>query len=120
MNGLVTLVNSNQVKPAVAPIAFDYLWEPLVSAGFTVDLLDLCFAENFRQAIRDYCVQKQPSFWGLTMRNTDDVYFSSQHSFVDKVRDMIACLRRHSSAPVAIAAWISESSVKVKFRFRCS
>jgi radical SAM superfamily enzyme YgiQ (UPF0313 family) len=102
VNGLVTLVNSNQVKPAVAPIAFDYLWEPLVRAGFTVDLLDLCFAENFRQAIRDYCARKQPSFWGLTMRNTDDVYFSSQHSFVDKVRDMIACLRRHSPAPVVM------------------
>ncbi len=26
----VVLVNSNQVKPTIAPIAFDYLHEPLV------------------------------------------------------------------------------------------
>jgi len=100
MNELVTLVNSNQVKPAVAPIAFDYLWEPLLKAGFTVDLLDLCFSSGFTEDIAGYCAQHQPAFWGLTMRNTDDVYFSSQHSFLDKVRDMIAALRHHSKAPI--------------------
>ncbi len=100
MNGLVTLVNSNQVKPAIAPIAFDYLWEPLVRAGFTVDLLDLCFSANFKDDIALYCARQQPAFWGLTMRNTDDVYFSSQHSFLDKVREMIATLHLHSTAPI--------------------
>ena len=34
MTHLVTLVNTNQVKPAVAPIAYDYLHEPLSRAGF--------------------------------------------------------------------------------------
>jgi radical SAM superfamily enzyme YgiQ (UPF0313 family) len=100
MSRLVTLVNSNQVKPAIAPIAFDYLWEPLVKAGFSVGLLDLCFSANFTEDIANYCANHRTAFWGVTLRNTDDVYFSSQHSFLDNVRDMVAMLHKHSAAPV--------------------
>ena len=31
---LVTLVNSNQVQPPIAPIGLEYLFEPLKRAGF--------------------------------------------------------------------------------------
>ena len=51
----VVLVNSNQVKPTIAPIAFDYLHEPLAAAGFEVDVLDLCFADDYEEAIARYC-----------------------------------------------------------------
>jgi hypothetical protein len=102
MAKLVTLVNSNQVKPAVAPIAFDYLFEPLVRAGFRVDLLDLCFSTDFKADIARYCQRQRPDFWGVTMRNTDDVYFSSQHSFVDKVRDIVQSLREQCPVPITM------------------
>lgn len=100
MAHVVTLVNTNQVKPAVAPIAFDYLYEPLFRAGFQADLLDLCFTDDFDKDIADYCNRTRPDFWGVTFRNTDDVYFSSQHSFITLVRDMVSSLRRHCDVPV--------------------
>ena len=102
MAKLVTLVNSNQVKPAVAPIAFDYLFEPLVRAGFRVDLLDLCFSTDLSADIAKYCQNQRPDFWGVTMRNTDDVYFSSQHSFVDKVREIVRNLRAQCPVPITM------------------
>jgi radical SAM superfamily enzyme YgiQ (UPF0313 family) len=97
---LVTLVNSNQVQPPIAPIGLDYLFEPLKRAGFEPELLDLCFSNDVMADIAQYCLKRKPAFWGVTMRNTDDVYFSSQHSFVDTVRSVICALRVHSNVPV--------------------
>jgi radical SAM superfamily enzyme YgiQ (UPF0313 family) len=90
------------VKPAVAPIGLDYLFEPLRRAGFEPELLDLCFSTNITKEIAQYCQTRKPAFWGVTMRNTDDVYFSNQHSFVDTVCSIINALRAHSNVPVVM------------------
>jgi radical SAM superfamily enzyme YgiQ (UPF0313 family) len=100
MTRRVTLVNTNQVKPAVAPIAFDYLHEPLLRAGFEADLLDLCFSQGFERDIEEYCRHNHPDFWGVTLRNTDDVYFSSQHSFLAVIREIVAALRLRRDIPI--------------------
>jgi len=102
MPTLVTLVNTNQVKPAIAPIAFDYLSTALQRAGYEVDLLDLCFEENFEQKIVSYCNRRQPDHWGVTLRNTDDVYFSSSYSFLDQIRKIAQIVRRESSVPITL------------------
>jgi tryptophan 2-C-methyltransferase len=98
----VVLVNTNQVRPTIAPIAFDYLHEPLVSAGFDVDLLDLCFSEDYEEAINRYCRFHRVDFWGVTLRNTDDVYFSSQHSFIPTFKRMVEALVRTKRVPVIL------------------
>src|SRR5262245_6065415 len=100
MEKLVTLVNTNQVKPAIAPIAFDYLHEPLVRAGFRVELLDLCFSEDFEEVIASYCRETRTDFWGVTLRNTEDGYFASQHPFLALARSMIQSIRMHSHASI--------------------
>ena len=98
----VTFVNTNQVKPAIAPIAFDYLSAPMERAGFELTLLDLCFADDCDAAIDAHCRAQAPDYWGVTLRNTDDVYFSSGYSFLDKIRDIVASLRRARPVPVVI------------------
>jgi radical SAM superfamily enzyme YgiQ (UPF0313 family) len=102
LNKVVTLVNTNQIKPAIAPIAFDYLYDPLVRAGFTVELLDLCFEEDYEAAIASYCNEHSTDFWGVTLRNTDDLYFSNAHSFLSLVQKMVSTLRRYSKAPITM------------------
>jgi len=97
---LVTLVNTNQIKPSIAPIAFDYLYPPLSQAGFEVQFLDLCFSDDFKTTIARYCQQTSPHFWGVTMRNTDDTYFSGQHSFLSLVKNMIGAIKEYSDAPI--------------------
>jgi tryptophan 2-C-methyltransferase len=62
MARLVALVNTNQVKPAVAPIAYNYLYERLSRAGFQVDLLDLCFSQDFEMNIEKYCRHNHTDF----------------------------------------------------------
>lgn len=98
----VVLVNSNQVKPAIAPVAFDYLCEPLIESGFDVDVLDLCFTDDYEETIRRYCQAHRVDFWGVTVRNTDDVYFSSQESFISLVACIVAALRRSCPVPIVL------------------
>ncbi|WP_241495949.1 tryptophanase [Paraburkholderia monticola] len=98
----VTFVNTNQIKPAIAPIAFDYLSAPMERAGFELDLLDLCFSDDCEAAIAAHCRTAAPAYWGVTLRNTDDVYFSSGYSFLDRIRDIVAMLRRVRAVPVVM------------------
>jgi radical SAM superfamily enzyme YgiQ (UPF0313 family) len=98
----VTFVNTNQVKPAIAPIAFDYLSAPTERAGFELTLLDLCFTDDCDAAIAAHCLAHSPDYWAVTLRNTDDVYFSSGYSFLHKIRDIVASLRRARPVPVVM------------------
>jgi radical SAM superfamily enzyme YgiQ (UPF0313 family) len=102
MRRRVSFVNTNQVKPAIAPIAFDYLSAPMERAGFDLTLLDLCFTDDCEAAIAAHCRDQVPDYWAVTLRNTDDVYFSSGYSFLDKIRDIVASLRRARSVPIVM------------------
>ena len=42
----VLLINSNQMKPVVTPIALDYLGHALKRMEYEVDLLDLSFSSD--------------------------------------------------------------------------
>lgn len=96
------LVNTNRMKPAIAPIGLDYLADALAAAGHHPRLLDLCFASDpaaeIQRAVRDLA----PNVIGVTVRNTDDCYLSSQAFFLPEVKETIALLRRASAAPIVL------------------
>jgi len=98
----VVLVNTNQIRPTVAPIAFDYLHEPLVEAGFDVGLLDLCFSDDYEASIARYCQSNRVDFWGVTLRNTDDTYFTSNQSFIEPISNIVHALRRFRPVPITM------------------
>lgn len=98
----VVLVNPNRMKPAIAPLALDYLGEALEDAGFVVDVLDLCFADDPAIEIGRYFDRGQPLLVGVTLRNTDDVYYVSQDFCLEKHREIIECLRQNSRAPIVL------------------
>lgn len=101
----VLLVNPNQMKPAVAPLALDYLASALRIKQFQVDLLDLCFTADFSRAIEDYFAHSPASnivAIGLTLRNTDDTYFASQDFFLPKFKMVTDCLQKWTSAPLVL------------------
>ena len=84
----VLLVNTNLMKPPVAPIGLDYLADSIRAAGHEPRLLDLCFsavAGSF-----------EPDVIGVSVRNTDDCYFASGAFFLPGIREVVASLRRAS------------------------
>jgi len=89
----VLLVNSNLMQPPIAPIGLDYLAGHLDAAGHEVELLDLCFADDWRAAVAARLSRgPAPHIIALTLRNTDDCYCASQQSFLPLVREMLAAL----------------------------
>jgi len=100
--GKVVLVNSNRMRPAVAPLALDYLAPALRREGLEVDILDLCFAADPAQAIDDYFACSEVAAVGITLRNTDDTSFASSDFFVPQLKEVTDRIRAKTAAPIIL------------------
>jgi radical SAM superfamily enzyme YgiQ (UPF0313 family) len=98
----VVLVNPNQMKPAVAPIALDYLADALTRHQFQVDVLDLCWSPDWAEDIDSYFRHHSVAAVGVSLRNSDDTSFVSQKFFLPGFKQMIDRIRMRTSAPVII------------------
>ncbi len=98
----VVLVNPNQMKPPVAPIALDYLAHALEENKYDVDILDLCFSTDFYRDIQEYFIRNYVVAVGFSIRNTDDAYFVSQDFFLPAYRDIINLIKMQTSAPIIL------------------
>lgn len=98
----VLLVNTNRMKPAVAPIGLDYLSDVLMDAGHDLSLLDLSFSENIASDIKSSVNEFSPEIIGVTVRNTDDCYFSGGAFFLPEIKQIIELLRKDSDAPIVL------------------
>jgi radical SAM superfamily enzyme YgiQ (UPF0313 family) len=100
--GKVLLVNPNQMKPPVAPLALDYLAHALKQKGFQVDLLDLCFSTDVSLEIESYLTRNNVLAVAVTLRNTDDTYLASQDFCIDRYKQVIDLLKARTSAPIIL------------------
>lgn len=98
----VTLVNPNRMKPAVAPIALDYLADWLAAAPHDVHVLDLCFSEDWRKDVDSFFSRNSSDLVGITVRNTDDCYFASRDFFVPFYKEVVDRIRLHSDARIVL------------------
>jgi len=98
----VVLVNPNQMKPAVAPIALDYLADALTQHQFQVDVLDLCFSPDWAGDIDTYFAHDSVAAVGVSLRNSDDTSFASQEFFLPSFKQIIDHIRTRTPAPVII------------------
>jgi len=100
--GKVLLVNPNQMKPPVAPLALDYLAHALKANRFQVDILDLCFATDISREIEDYFASNQVLAVAVSLRNTDDTVFVTQDFCIAKHKEIVDRLKAETSAPVIL------------------
>jgi len=98
----VLLVNPNQIKPPVAPIALDYLASALTESGCKVDILDLCFSTDTLADIRRCFTSNSASIVAITLRNTDDTSFATRDFFLPEIKGIADCLRECTTAPIVI------------------
>lgn len=98
----VVLINSNEMRPPVAPLALDYIGDRLAGAGYPVHLVDLSFETDAEQAIRSCLHNLDPIAVGVTFRNTDDCYLASGAWFVPRLFEIIHTLRETTDAPIVL------------------
>ena len=114
----VALVNTNRIQPPVAPIGLDYVAEALHAAGHSVQVLDLCWAEDVPRAIEDFFRDASFGLVGVTLRNTDDCAFTSRQSFVSEFAGVVGHIRRHTDARV-VAGGVGFSVMPEKVLEQC-
>ena len=100
--GKVLLVNPNQMKPPVAPLALDYLASALKNSGFQADLLDLCFSTDIASDIEGYFARNDVLAVAVTLRNTDDAYLASQDFCIDRYKQVVDLLKAETDAPIIL------------------
>src|SRR3990170_4143996 len=98
----VALVNTNRIKPPVAPIGLDYVAEALRASGHRPELLDLCWEERWEPAIARFLANGEFGLVGVTVRNTDDCSFATRESFLPDLAAITRCLREHTGAPIIL------------------
>lgn len=98
----VLLVNPNQMKPAVVPLALDYLASALEEQGIKTEVLDLCFSSDIARDIKDYFSRTSPSLVAITLRNTDDTYFASQDFFLPRLKEITDLIKTLCPAPIVL------------------
>ncbi len=98
----VALVNSNRMRPPIAPIGLDYIAEALHAAGHQVDLLDLCWEPDPPAAIAAFFDRAEYGLAGISLRNTDDCGFASRQSFLPEFVETVETIRRHTGAPIVL------------------
>jgi hypothetical protein len=86
---MLTLINTNTMQPAIAPIGLDYIAGAAKQAGIETEIVDLCLAENPDIALRDYFAKNKPDLLGLSFRNVDDCFWPSCQWFVPKLAELI-------------------------------
>jgi len=98
----ILLINTNKMKPAIAPLGLDYVGEALTQRNYIVDFLDICFLDDYKKAIDEYFQRESPLAIGITLRNTDDCYLLSQDFFLPEIREIIKYLKSKTDVPVII------------------
>jgi len=91
-------INTNLIKPPVAPVGLEYVAEAVRESGHDVSVLDLCFEEDPESAVEKFFSTTQYDVVGLTLRNTDDCTFVSRTSFLGRTLSIVSVLRASTDA----------------------
>jgi radical SAM superfamily enzyme YgiQ (UPF0313 family) len=100
--GRIALINSNRIRPPIAPIGLEYIAETLIHHGYVPDLLDLTWEPDWPLAMRRFFSVREYDMVGVTLRNTDDCAFTSRHSFLPEIMDMLERLQGLTDAFIVL------------------
>jgi len=90
------------MKPPIAPIGLDYIAEAVAEAGHEVRILDLCFSEDMESDIQRGINSFHPDVIGISIRNTDDCYFTGRDFFVPGVAEIVRIIKTDADAPIVL------------------
>ncbi len=98
----VVLINANTTKPAVAPLGLEYIAEACQDQDIEVEVIDLCFAEDLAGIVSERLSVADPKLVGVSLRNTDDSYMLSAHSFIPGLAKLIRSIRDTVATPIVL------------------
>jgi len=98
----IALVNPNLTKPAISPLGLEYLTEACRQQNVEVEMVDLCFEDDPIVALQEHLADIGPKLVGISVRNTDNCYLLSAHSFIPHLAEVVSAVRDTTSAPIVL------------------
>lgn len=98
----IALVNPNVTKPAISPLGLEYLTEAWRQQNVEVEVVDLCFEDDPLVALQQRLAGVEPKLVGISLRNTDNCYLLSAHSFIPHLTEVVSTIRQATSAPIVV------------------
>ncbi|MGQ9569619.1 MAG: B12-binding domain-containing radical SAM protein [Thermodesulfovibrionales bacterium] len=83
----ILLVNPNNVKPLVAPLALEYISSFLLDKGHDILIYDVNIS---KQSLSDVIEKESPNLVGISVRNIDDSCYVTSEFFLDGIKTMVA------------------------------
>jgi radical SAM superfamily enzyme YgiQ (UPF0313 family) len=99
---MLTLINTNLMRPPIAPIGLDYVASAAREAGLPVEVLDLTLAADPEAALRVHFARREARLVGLSFRNFDDCFWPSGQTFIPRLTETVREVKRLSGAPVVL------------------
>lgn len=99
---MLTLINTNDMTPPIAPIGLEYVAESAKGRGIEVSVLDLGLCEDRDAALEAYFAGYTPLLVGLSYRNVDDCFWPSAQWFVPDLAALVQRIRSMTDAPIVL------------------
>lgn len=98
----IALVNTNRVRPPIAPLGLEYCAAALEAKGFAPEILDLCWENDPADAIIRFFRSGDFGLAGVTIRNLDDSSCAARHSFLPEILGTVSQIRKATNAVVIL------------------
>jgi radical SAM superfamily enzyme YgiQ (UPF0313 family) len=102
MRILLISPNIEMLPDPVFPLGLAYLSAALNGSSHEHSVLDLCFVDDYEEAIKLAVDELKPQAIGLSLRNVDNVAYPNAFSYLPFYESVISHLRRITSAPIVL------------------
>lgn len=86
----------------VAPIGLAYIAGTLRENGYTVRLLDLCFAAHGEKEVREAVTHFKPDLIGISLRNLDNSTCIGSRSYLEEVKTVVDTVKNATNRDIII------------------
>jgi len=102
MKILLISVNREKMPYPVFPLGLAYLAKALREEGHSIEVLDLCFAQDMSIDLKKAIHQFQPELIGISLRNLDNLTYPTSISYLKEVEEVVEVCRQSSSSRLVI------------------
>ena len=102
MRVLLISPNTEMLPDPVFPLGLAFLSGALEQSSHEHEILDLCFVDDYGEALERAVTDFNPEVIGLSLRNVDNVAYPNTHSYLPFYRKVVSHLRKLGSAPIVL------------------